>query len=310
MRVQDWCPIPCPPEAGYGTARHRLGWRSDVPRRAASFRRLRVDGTRRRLRWWRRTEGHADLHVNSNVHSDRHAAARHTDLNARPAAPTATPLPAPPEGTTGDAARVIDRLTLDQPVVALTFDAGSDTGFASQILDTLSANGIEAAFGITGRWAEQNPDLLRRIVNDGHLVINHTYDHASFNGRSTQLPPLTRDERWAELDRTEAIVAQLTGATTLPYFRPPYGDYDQSVNADVGARGYRYNVMWTVDSQGWNGLSADAIVARCLAQAANGGIYIFHVGSASQDAAALQRVIDGLRAAGYSFVPLQDYAPR
>ena len=191
----------------------------------------------------------------------------------------------------------------------LTFDAGSDAGYTSQILDTLAANGITAAFGMTGRWAEANPALLRRIVNEGHTLINHSYNHASFTGLSTRELALTREQRWDQLDRTEAAVQDIAGATTLPYFRPPYGDYDDSVNADVGARGYRYNVMWTVDSMGWNGYSADAIVERCLSQAAPGAIYIFHVGSASQDGPALQRVIDGLRDRGYGFVPLETFAP-
>jgi len=217
--------------------------------------------------------------------------------------PTVTPVP-------GASAQVIRRGPSDRNVVALTFDAGADTGYAAQILDTLAANQITAAFGMTGQWAERNPALLQRMVNEGHELINHTYDHGSFTGSSTSSPPLTQSQRWDELDRTEAIVQEIAGATTKPYFRPPYGDYDASVNADVYARGYRYNVMWTVDSQGWNGLSADQIVQRCLSQAQAGAIYIFHAGSASQDAAALQRVIDGLRAAGYGFVPLSAFAPR
>jgi peptidoglycan/xylan/chitin deacetylase (PgdA/CDA1 family) len=204
---------------------------------------------------------------------------------------------------------VISRGPASASNVVLTFDAGSDVGYTAQILDTLSENGITAAFGITGRWAEQNPALLERIVNEGHDLINHTYDHGSFTGYSTGAPALTQAQRSDQLNRAEAIVQNITGASTLPYFRPPYGDYDAPVNADVGLLGYRYNVMWTVDSMGWNGYSAAAIVQRCLDMAEPGAIYIFHVGSASQDAAALQRVIDGLRNAGYAFVPLATFAP-
>ncbi len=225
---------------------------------------------------------------------------------------TPTSIPPPPDTPTAApsaAAQVIARGPANQRRAVLTFDAGSDVGFAAQILDTLDANGITAAFGMTGRWAEQNPALLRRIVNEGHELINHSYDHSSFTGSSTGEAALTRAQRWQQLDRTQQIVRDLTGSTTLPYFRPPYGDYDGSVNADVGARGYTYNVMWTVDSRGWQGLTANAIVERCLANAVPGAIYIFHVGSASQDGPALQRVIDGLRAAGYAFVPLSTFAP-
>lgn len=191
-------------------------------------------------------------------------------------------------------------------MVAFSFDAGSDAGYTSQIMDTLAANGIKTSFGMTGRWAEQNPDLLRRVVNEGHELINHSYDHASFTGLSTREPPLTQDERWEELDRTEAIVQQIAGASTKPYFRPPYGDYDYSVNVDVGARGYAYNVMWTVDSGGWRGIPAGEITQRCLSLAEPGAIYVFHVGSASQDGPALQGIIDGLRAAGYEIGSVSD----
>lgn len=203
-------------------------------------------------------------------------------------------------------AQVIRRGNTGRSEVAFSFDAGSDAGFTSQILDTLAANDIKASFGMTGRWAEQNPDLLSRIVNEGHELINHSYDHASFTGQSTGKPPLTQAERWGELDRTEAIVKQITGATTKPYFRPPYGDFDDSVNVDVGARGYAYNVMWTVDSRGWLGIPAVDITQRCLEMAEPGGIYVFHVGSASQDGPALQGIIEGLRASGYQMGSVSD----
>ncbi len=219
---------------------------------------------------------------------------------------TPTPMPPAPHTPVAGSARVIVRGDPSRRVVALTFDAGADAGFTAQILDTLATNGITAGFGITGRWAEQNPDLLRRIASEGHELINHSYSHASFTGLSTNLSPLTQAQRWEELDRTEAIVSDLAGAGTKPYFRPPYGDYDDSVNADVYARGYQYNIMWTVDSGGWRGRSADDIVQVCLSLAEPGAIYVFHVGAASQDANALQRVIDGLRQMGYGFVRIAE----
>ena len=185
---------------------------------------------------------------------------------------------------------------------ALTFDAGSDAGFTAAILDTLRRNGIRATFGITGRWAEANPSLLGRIAAEGHQIVNHSYDHPSFTGRSTGTAPLSRAARLDQLARADAAIVSATGASSKPWFRPPYGDEDASVRADVGSVGYRYELMWTVDSLGWKGIGADQIVERCLAQAVPGAIYLFHVGSASADHAALQRVIDGLRAQGYAFV--------
>ena len=186
-------------------------------------------------------------------------------------------------------------------MVALTFDAGSDTGFAAQILDTLAAERVTATFGLTGKWAEQNQALTTRIGAAGHQVINHTWDHRSFTGVSAQPAVTSSAERRDQLDRTDAILSRLTGKTTKPWFRPPYGDFNASVHADVGAAGYRYNVLWSVDSLGWQGLTASAITARCLRGAEPGAIYLFHVGAASQDANALPAIISALRDQGYSF---------
>jgi len=224
-----------------------------------------------------------------------------------PPTPPAQPVTLPPEGSP---ALVIRKGDASRKIVAFSFDAGADAGYAAQILDTLEANGIHASFGMTGRWAERNPELLRRTVREGHHLINHSYDHASMTGAATKTAPLTREQRWEELDRTEAIVNQLTGATTKPYFRPPYGAYDASVNEDVGARGYAYNVLWSVDSRGWMGWSAGAIIQRCVERAEPGAIYVFHVGSASQDGPALQAIIDGLRAQGYFIGSVPDVLPR
>lgn len=219
------------------------------------------------------------------------------------AGPTAVATEAP---SGGGPAETVTIGNTHRMTVALTFDAGSDVGYAGHILDVLQANGIQASFGMTGKWAEQNPEMLRRIVNEGHELINHTYDHASFTGGTTNTPPLTREDRWRELDETEQIVNELAGATTRPYFRPPYGAYDQSVLDDVGARGYRYNVMWTVDSRGWLGISAAEITQRCLDLAEPGAVYVFHVGGQSLDGVALQDIIDGLRDAGYSMGDVSD----
>lgn len=217
-----------------------------------------------------------------------------------PGGATVVATPVPTSSPSGGAAEVVRIGNASRREVAFTFDAGSDPGYTGMILDTLAANGITASFGMTGKWAEANPDLLRRIADEGHSLINHSYDHPSFTGGSTDSPPLSQAERWDQLDRTEETVLRVSGATTKPYFRPPYGAYDESVNADVGARGYAYNVMWAVDSRGWMGIQAPEITSRCLELAEPGAIYVFHVGAASQDGPALQAIIDGLRADGYA----------
>jgi peptidoglycan/xylan/chitin deacetylase (PgdA/CDA1 family) len=105
------------------------------------------------------------------------------------------------------------------------------------------------------------------------------------------------------------VLSGLTGTSTVPFWRPPFGDYDSSVLVDVAGIGYAYTVLWTIDSRGWQGFTADQIVERVLGQAVPGAIVAMHVGSQSQDGPALARVIEGLRALGYSFVTVADVLP-
>ncbi len=145
------------------------------------------------------------------------------------------------------------------------------------------------------------------MVNEGHALINHTYSHRSFTGYSTRTYALTYAQRKEELSRNESIVSRLTGKGIRPTFRPPYGDHDNSVLADVYARGYKYNVMWSLDSLGWKGLTKAQIVQRVVDGAQPGAIYLFHVGSQSQDGPALPEIISKLRGQGYSFATVSAY---
>jgi len=186
--------------------------------------------------------------------------------------------------------------------VALTFDAGSDTGHAATILDVLKSRGVHATFGVTGAWVRANPDLARRIVAEGHLVVNHTDRHLSFTGYSTGAAALTRQQRWDALAAAEASIRTVMATSSKPWFRPPYGDRDASVDRDVAAVGYRYELLWTVDTLGWKGVPTDQVVARAMAQLEPGEIVLMHVGQASTDADALVPLLDRIADAGYSCV--------
>jgi peptidoglycan/xylan/chitin deacetylase (PgdA/CDA1 family) len=194
--------------------------------------------------------------------------------------------------------------------VALTFDAGADRGFAEQILDELDEAGVKASFGITGHWADENPDLVKRMVDEGHMIFNHTYSHRSWTGFSTagfDDGVLSTDERMSELADTEEAVDKATGGYEMkPYFRPPYGDYDEGVLADLKSADYYAVVMWTCDSFGWNGASVDEIFDRCGAQASAGDIILMHVGAASLDAEALPGLIETLQAQGFAMVTVEE----
>lgn len=188
----------------------------------------------------------------------------------------------------------------------LTFDAGADRGYTEDILDILAAEGVQASFGMTGHWAEMNPDLIQRIVAEGHGLINHTWTHRSFTGHSTGQGPLSQEERRDELQRTESLIRDVTGVDMRPYFRPPYGDYDESVLLDLAVNGYTVNVMWTIDTLGWNGLTAAQINQRVWDGLAPGVIILMHVGAQSLDAVALPDMIAGLRERGYAFATVEE----
>lgn len=194
--------------------------------------------------------------------------------------------------------------------MALTFDAGSDVGHTQQVLDLLRAKGVLATFGLTGLWVRANPVLARRIVTDGHQVVNHTDRHLSFTGRSTGTAPLTRAQRTEALAAAETAIRSIAGTAALPWFRPPYGDRDAGVDRDVGAAGYPYELMWTVDTLGWKGVPPAEVTSRVLSAATPGEIVLMHVGADSTDWQALADVVDGLRAKGYAFVRADAFSRR
>src|ERR1039458_6139605 len=185
--------------------------------------------------------------------------------------------------------------------VALTFDAGSDAGAPASVLATLDRHGVHALFGITGLWAQAYPSLVRRIAADGDQIVNHTWDHRSLTGASTSTSALSSDQIRAELARADARIRQLTGRTTQPWFRPPYGDRSARVDTAAGAAGYHYDLLWTVDSLGWEGVAPATALRRSLAGARPGAIILMHVGSGSTDASMLPALIDQLIARGFGF---------
>lgn len=209
-----------------------------------------------------------------------------------PVAPTSNPSTTPPP--VAGRATVITKGDADDPFVALTFDAGSDAGATSRILDLLAEREVTATFGLTGLWVENNPELARRIVSDGHGIINHTQHHLSFTGYSSGADALSTAERVDELREAEAVIADVTGRSPRPWFRPPYGDYDDGVLDDVAAAGYGYVIMWTVDSLGWKGLPPGEVVERTVAALEPGAIVLMHVGDDSTDFDALPSILDAI----------------
>lgn len=235
------------------------------------------------------------------------AASSSTSSTAPTSTTTSTVTPQPPSPVP---AVVVREGSASQPRIALTFDAGSDAGATSRILDMLAERGIPASFGLTGRWVEQYPDLAREIADRGHRVINHTQNHFSFTGFSTNTAPLTRQERVAQLQQAEGAIRAVAGADSRPWFRPPYGDYDDSVLVDVATAGYGYVIMWSVDSLGWRGDDPADVARRTIGALEPGAIALMHLGSASTDVDALPAILDAVADRGLEPVTIDELVSR
>jgi peptidoglycan/xylan/chitin deacetylase (PgdA/CDA1 family) len=210
-------------------------------------------------------------------------------------------------GSEGDApsgeAKVIYVGPRDVPAVAVTFDTNTLADYVPRILDLLKEHGKHATFAVTGVWASINPDLLKRIVEEGHGVINHSWGHPSFTGEDTESEPLTDDQIRDELARTEAKVKEIAGVSTMPYFRPPYGDYDARVNRVVHEAGYGLNVLWLVDGMGWDGRSKGYVLSVTRQNAFNGAIFLYHTDNRAEFDA-LPEVIELLNERGLQMVTI------
>jgi len=221
--------------------------------------------------------------------------------------PVATERPIPPE-TGQEQSLIINRGESGRLEVTFTFDAGEGDGYTVEILDLLAEYGVAGTFGVTGQWAEQHPELMRRIVDEGHQLLNHTYDHSSFTGFSNGAEPLADDERREQVESTERIIVGVTGGyETSPYFRFPYGDYDAAALDLLGELGFTYTLWWSCDTQGWNGFTPDVIVGLCGSDADLGGpgaILLMHVAN-ENDWNALEPLVEDYLDAGYDFVTVE-----
>ena len=231
------------------------------------------------------------------------------------ALPTQTEQP-PQTGQTWDSAIAQDRtpdlassgkLGTSGGKVSLTFDDGPGPRTTPAILDTLRENGIKATFFVSGRQVEEHPDLLRRIVQEGHTIGNHTYDHANMS----QLNP---GQMRSELEGTQEAVDEALGYHyPMVLMRPPYGDpyFGGSDALTPFRRVVREQqlipVIWTIDSQDYQfGGDPRGIVQNVAGQDEAGRredrdeVILMH-DIHPQTVQALPEIIERYRSAGRSF---------
>lgn len=179
--------------------------------------------------------------------------------------------------------------------IALTFDAGASPAPTPSILKTLKSAGLQVTFFLTGKWCEQNPELVKEIAADGHEIGNHSYSHPD-------LRKLSDEAIVEQLKKCEDLVMSLTGKSTKPLFRPPFGGRDKRVLGIAGEQGYR-SVYWSLDSLDAykKGITSQQIEDRILGRIQGGDIVLMHCGSAPT-AAQLPDLISKLQQRGYQIV--------
>ena len=183
-----------------------------------------------------------------------------------------------------------------EKVLYLTFDAGYENGCTEKILDTLKAHSVPAAFFLVGNYMEKNADLVRRMVDEGHIVGNHTMHHFDMSRLSD---PKTFEK---ELTDLEDLFRSITGKELPKYYRPPQGLYSQENLLAAREMGYR-TVFWSLAYVDWNNdaqPTREAAFEKLLPRIHNGAVILLH--STSQtNAEILDELLTKWKAMGYTF---------
>jgi peptidoglycan/xylan/chitin deacetylase (PgdA/CDA1 family) len=161
------------------------------------------------------------------------------------------------------------------------------------LLDGLAKRKVKATFFITGENAENYPDLVKRMQEEGHLIGNHTYSHI-------QLTAENREKFKGELVKTNQIIENLTGEG-VTYVRPPYGSWDKTFEKELNM----IPVLWSIDPLDWCCDDAACVVRKVESAAEENAIILLHDSYPSTVTAALQ-IVDDLQKQGYVFVTVEE----
>ncbi len=181
--------------------------------------------------------------------------------------------------------------------VALTFDDGPDNEWTPRILSVLSDLKVKATFCCVGQRVEASPDVLQRIVREGHVVANHSYHHPNL----TKLP---RERIRSEITTTNETIMRTVNLNPR-FLRPPYGAINRTV-IDVIQQLDMKLLLWNVDSLDWSGLTSAQVASNVLSHIAPEAIVLMHSaggrGESLQDTVdALPHIVQVLRREGYTF---------
>lgn len=193
----------------------------------------------------------------------------------------------------------------EDPVIYLTFDAGYENGYTGKILDVLKAHHAPATFFLVGNFIQRNPDLTRRMVEEGHTVGNHTMHHYNMS-RLTDQAAFEK-----ELNDLEALYFQTVGQEMPKYYRPPQGVYSEENLKMADTLGYR-TVFWSLAYVDWNNDSQptrEQAFSKLIPRIHNGAVVLLH--STSQtNGEILDELLTQWEAMGYRFAPLEELFSR
>ena len=191
--------------------------------------------------------------------------------------------------------------TSKDKVIYLTFDAGYENGNVEMILDALREENVPAAFFVLENLVTKNPDLILRMVNEGHLVCNHTAKHPD-------VTKFTRIEEFkAELERLENAYKSITGQEMKKYFRPPEGKFSMQSMKFASELGYK-TIFWSFAYADWDNNSQPSVEsakAKIFDNVHNGEIMLLHPTSKT-NATIMKDVIRQLKTEGYRFGTLDE----
>ena len=206
---------------------------------------------------------------------------------------------APKGNATQDELTAFDAVFLGdttQKRIYLTFDSGYENGCTEKILDVLKEHEVSVAFFLVGNYIQRNPDLVRRMVEEGHIVGNHTMHHYDMSKIAGE------DAFSKELTDLETLYQEVTGQPMEKYYRPPQGIYSQENLTLAQKLGYK-TVFWSLAYVDWNNdaqPTREQAMSKLMSRIHNGAVVLLH--STSQtNADILDELLTEWEKMGYTF---------
>ena len=188
----------------------------------------------------------------------------------------------------------------DDKVLYLTFDAGYESDLTAGILDTLKAHGVPAAFFLVGNYVRDYPELINRMVSEGHIVANHTMTHPDMSKISDKAAFAK------ELARVEEIYTNVTGSEIPRFYRPPKGTFCESNLRHAQELGYK-TIFWSAAYKDWeekNQPTKEEAFAKLLPRAHPGAVILLH-NTSKTNALILDELLIKYKEMGYRFESLE-----